>query len=285
VHGESWLSRQLFEIGGTPVTVFTLSTVIAILVATWITSWLVRRAVERAAGRAGMERRHTAGVNRLVGYFVTITGVAIALQTAGVKLTALFTAGAVFAVGIGFAMQNIAQNFLSGVILLAERSIKPGDVLEVSGQLVQVEQIGIRTTLVRTREEEALIVPNSSLVQSTVKNYTLRDMNYRLRVTVGVTYSSDMALVRQLLEQVGRSCDWRDTERAPMVLLVDFGSSSVDWELSVWTHEPWRQRQHASLVREAIWSVFQEAGVVIAFPQIDVHFDPPVTDAITRRAA
>jgi small-conductance mechanosensitive channel len=285
VHGESWLSRQLFEIGGTPVTASTLSTVFAILVVTWITSWLVRRAVERAAGRAGMERRHTAGVTRLVGYVVTITGVAIALQTAGVKLTALFTAGAVFAVGVGFAMQNIAQNFLSGVILLAERSIKPGDVLEVSGQLVQVEQIGIRTTLVRTREEEALIVPNSSLVQSTVKNYTLRDMNFRLRVTVGVTYSSDMALVRQLIEQVGRSFDWRDAEREPVVLLIDFGASSVDWELSVWTHEPWRQRQHASLVREAIWNVFQEAGVVIAFPQLDVHFDPPVTDAITRRAA
>jgi small-conductance mechanosensitive channel len=157
--------------------------------------------------------------------------------------------------------------------------------LEVNEQLVQVEQIGIRTTLVRTRDEEALIVPNASLVQSTVKNYTLRDMSFRLRVKVGVTYSSDMTLVRELLEQVGRSLTYRDQGKDPQVLLLDFGSSSVDWELSVWTHDPWLQRLHASVAREAIWSVFQESGIVIAFPQLDLHLDPPLTEALSRRAA
>lgn len=278
----TFANKELFEISGTIVTVSTLATVVAILVATWIASWLTRRAVQRAARRAGMDVRHGAGLGRLLNYVVVFTGVAIALQTGGLKLTALFTAGAVFAVGIGFAMQNVSQNFVAGVILLAERSIKPGDVLEVSGTLVQVEEIGIRTTLVRTLDEEALIVPNSSLVQSTVKNFTLKDMHFRLRVAVGVSYGSDMALVREVLEQVGESLDWRDSERKPLVLLSEFGSSSVDWELSVWTHDPWRQRTHRSLAREEIWRAFKEHGITIAFPQIDVHFDPPVTDALAK---
>src|SRR4030095_8726722 len=101
-----------------------------------------------------------------------VVGLTLALHLAGIKLGAVFAAGAVFAVGLGFAMQNIAQNFVSGVILLVERSIEPGDVIEVNTQVVRVHQMGIRATLVRTLDDEDMIVPNSILVQTTVKNYT-----------------------------------------------------------------------------------------------------------------
>ncbi len=129
----------------------------------------------------------------------------VAMRTTGIRLDALFAAGAVFAVGFGFAMQNIAQNFVSGVILLFERTIKPGDVIEVGGQIVKVQQMSIRATIVRTLDEEDVIVPNSSLVQSNVKNFTLEDNIYRVRVTVGVSYSSDVPKVKAALEGCARS--------------------------------------------------------------------------------
>ncbi|MFO0570719.1 MAG: mechanosensitive ion channel [Polyangiaceae bacterium] len=178
--------------------------------------------------------------------------------------------------------QNIVQNFVSGVILLVERSIRPGDVLGVDARLVRVEEIGIRTTLVRTLDEEALIVPNATLVQSTVKNYTIQDNHFRLRISVGVAYGSDMRQVRTVLESVGAALDWRLEDRQPLVLLCGFGSSSIDQELSVWTDDPWKQRVHYLVGSRGVWNALNDAGITIAFPQLDVHLDPSVSEAIAR---
>jgi small-conductance mechanosensitive channel len=276
------LSTTLTRIGDTPVTLATLITMVVVVAATFIFSRLVRLAIRRALERRGVEVEHggMTAVGRLVHYVIVLIGLGVALQTAGIKLGALFAAGAVFAVGIGFAMQNIAQNFVSGVILLVERTIKPGDVVEVEGTLVRVVEMGIRSTLVRSRDEEDMIVPNSKLVQTTVKNYTLSDQLYRLRVGVGVTYDSDMALVRSTLEQVADRIEWRDKDREPVVLMADFGSSSVDFELSVWSSDAWNQKARRSQVREAIWWALKEQGIVIAFPQLDLHLDPPVIESL-----
>lgn len=165
---------------------------------------------------------------------------------------------------------------------MVERSIKPGDILFIEGQTVRVIQMGIRATLVRTLDEETMIVPNSTLVQSTVKNYTIKDSLFRVRVAVGVEYGSDMALVRKVLEQTARDLDFRESSHPPVVLMDAFGSSSVDWEVSIWTADPWRARTIRSNVREAIWTAFKQNSIVIAFPQLDVHLDPPVTHALER---
>ena len=277
------LTEPLAKIGDTPVSISTVITIVVIIVGTFIAARLIQAAIRRTFAKRGVERSGAAGLaGRLLYYVTMVTGVAIALQTAGIKLGALFAAGAVFAVGIGFAMQNIVQNFVSGVILLVERSIKPGDIIEVSDMLVRVKDMGIRTTLVRTMDDEDMVVPNATLVQSTVKNFTLHDTHYRLRVVVGVTYDSDMALVRRTLETVAQELEWRVRDAEPLVLMHDFGSSSVDWEVSVWTDDPWRHRRQRSRLREDIWNAFKKEEIVIAFPQLDVHFDPPVTDSIQR---
>ena len=203
-------------------------------------------------------------------------GIAVALHTVGINLTALFAAGALFAVALGFAMQNITQNFASGVILLVERSIKPGDILKVEGKLVKVIRMGIRATVSRTLDDEEIIIPNAVLVQNSVTNYTLKDKLYRLRAMVGVVYWSDMALVRETLEKVARQIPWRVENLDPRILLRQFGSSSVDYEVSVWIDDPWRLQLRLSELHEAIWWALKEAGITIAFPQVDVHLDPPV---------
>jgi small-conductance mechanosensitive channel len=271
----------LFEISGTTVTVATLVTFGLIVIATFVIAGLMQRGVSRAFSKKGQEDQGTtAVVSRLVRYLILIGGFGIAVDTLGVNLTALFAAGAVFAVAIGFAMQNISQNFVSGVILLLERAIKPGDVLEVDGKLVLIRDMGIRATIGRTLDEEDIIIPNSQLVASAVKNYTLKDSLYRLRTVVGVVYASDMALVREVLEKVAEEMKWRSQQQAPRVQLVEFGDSSVNFNISVWIDDPWKMQQRRNDLNEAVWWALKEAGITIAFPQLDVHFDPPVVESL-----
>ncbi|HEX7672277.1 MAG TPA: mechanosensitive ion channel domain-containing protein, partial [Polyangiaceae bacterium] len=224
-------------------------------------------------------------ITRLLHYAVILIGFSIALQTAGIDLRALFAAGALFAVGIGFAMQNVAQNFVSGLILLVEHSIRPGDVLEIEGKQVRVVEMGVRSTRVRSRDDEVLIVPNSTLVQSTVRSYTLLDTLCRVRVNVGVGYDMDMAAVRATLEAAAGGVSIRSRAKDPMIQLLEFGPSAVDWEVSVWIEDPWLLRPSASILREAIWLALKERGIRMAFPQLDLHLDEPVVAALGKKAA
>jgi len=283
--GHSELQRfstaELFKVGTTSVTMVTLVTAAFIVFVSYLVSRGVRAALHRFFLRGGMAPGgELRAMERLAHYFMMLIGIVIALRTTGIKLDALFTAGAVFAVGFGFAMQNIMQNFVSGVILLFERTIKPGDVIEVGGQIVKVQQMSIRTTIVRTLDEEDVIVPNSSLVQSNVKNFTLEDNIYRVRVTVGVSYQSDVHEVRSVLEACARSMDYREPGFDPRVLLLNFGASALEFEASVWMRDPWNHRIAGSKLREAIWAAFRDKQITLAFPQVDVHFDAPIAESL-----
>jgi small-conductance mechanosensitive channel len=275
------MDRVLFHVRDTPVTVASLVLFAVVAVGTWIASRLVRRTVARALSYRGVtDEGAIAAGSRLSHYLVLIIGGLLAFRSLGIDLSTLFAAGAVFAVGLGFALQNITQNFVSGVILLLERSIKPGDVLEVEGRFVRVRRMGIRTTVARTLDEEEIIVPNATIVQSTVKNYTLGDNIYRLRTDIGVTYGSDMALVKRVLEETAHAATIRLAERDPLVIMRDFADSAVVWEVSIWVDDPWRARRLKGALLEGIWFAFKEHGITIAFPQLDVHFDPDVVRSI-----
>jgi len=283
---EGVLDRTIFSIGATRVTLGGLLLLALIAGTTFIVSWALGRLIDRGARLIGVTREGPVAVaRRLTHYLVVALGLAVGLDTLGINLGALFAAGAIFAIGIGFAMQNIAQNFVSGVILLLERSIKPGDVMEVEGRFVRVREMGIRATIARTLDDEEIIIPNATLIQSTVKNYTLKDSIYRLRAAVGVVYGSDMALVKETLARVATAMRWRNQTKDPLVLMVEFGDSAVIFEVSVWIDNPWVLRRARSDLNEAIWWAFKENGIVIAFPQLDVHLDPEALAAIRRTSA
>jgi len=278
---EPFIRVELFKVGATTVTPTTLVIAAIILLLSYVLSRVVRAGMRRFFQRTGLAPSGEAGAaERLVHYGIVFLGILVALRTTGIRLDALFAAGAVFAVGFGFAMQNITQNFVSGVILLFERTIKPGDVIEVGGQIVKVQQMSIRATIVRTLDEEDVIVPNSSLVQSNVKNFTLEDNLYRVRVTVGASYNSDVPKVKAVLEGCARSMEYREKGFEPRVLLLGFGASALEFEASVWMRDPWNHRIAASKLREAIWLAFKEQQIAIAFPQVDVHFDHPVAESL-----
>jgi small-conductance mechanosensitive channel len=268
--------RPLFSIGKTPVTVATLVVFVLILVATRVASILIQRATTRALSRRAKADLATLAITtRLVNYAVLFIGLTIALQTVGISVTGLFAAGAFFAVALGFAMQNIAENFVAGIILMTERTIKPGDVLKVEDVVVRVTRLGLRTTIVRSRDEEDLIVPNSVLAQSTLTNYTLHDAIFRIRATVGVSYDSDVRLVMEVLKNAAAGLPDPIDGYEPVVLFIGFGDSSINFEVSAWVSQPWTSRRTLSALNQSIWWALKEHNISIPFPQRDVRLITP----------
>lgn len=267
----SWLSGGV-TLGSTQVSYVALGVALVVLV---IGFGVASRVTRRLDAPNPAWRRPTA---RFAGHATRLMAVLVAFQVTGVDLGGVLAAGAVIAVGVGLAMQKVAENFVSGVILFAERSIREGDIIEVEGVVARVSHIGIRATVALTLDDVEIIVPNSFLAQSAVRNLTLTEPLYRLRVTVGVAYGSDLDRVLQVLRAAASAVEWRETTRDPVVLLLAFGSSSVDFEVSVWTRDVWSMRRGRSDLNLAIWRALRAAEIVIPFPQVDVHVHPVPED-------
>ncbi len=270
-----WLNTTLFRLAGVEVSVLRVLVTALTLILTFILSRWIESVVHRTlAARRGEEVGSAAAVARISHHVLVIVGVMAALHFAGVNLTGLFAAGAVFAVAIGFAMQSIMQNFVSGVILLAERYITPGAILELEGQRVKLVEMGIRASIVRNRDNEDLIVPNSVLIQNTVRNFSLGGSEARVRVSVGVSYSSDIEAVSAALCRAVETV--AQTEKSelygpPDVTLSEFADSAVVFSIGCWTRQPWNIRLHRSALQFAIWNELKRDKITIAFPQLDVH--------------
>jgi len=270
------LNFQLIESSDGGLTVSNVLVLLAIVVATYWLSRIVRRAVVEAFRRTGVDDREVIRVyGNLAAATVWFLGVTALVYRSGLNPTAVFAAGGFAAIAVGFATQDLINNLMSGAMLRLEGAIRAGDVLEVDHRIVKVRKMRTRATIARDLNEQDLVIPNSELAKRTVINFTLSDDLFRLRADVGVHYSSDMSHVRSVLEAVATDLSWRSMTPEPRVLLLAFGNSSVDWEVSVWIDDPWQQRVYRSQLNEAIWNGLQKAGIVIAFPQLDVHIATP----------
>jgi potassium efflux system protein len=219
-------------------------------------------------------------IYKRVSRFVLWTlGILIALYVVGVNLSSLFTTGGLLAVALGLSLKSILENYVGGLIIKADDTIKHGDVLDIDGQMVRVKNIGIRATVVRTKDDSDILIPNSLLVQGKIGNYTHRDSVCRLWTSVGVSYSSDLKQVREVLEEVCRNFDGLSAQHAPVVVLTDFGNSSVNYQVFLWIEDPWNSRMIKSKLNEAVWWALKAAGIEIAFPQLDVHLDKSADEA------
>ena len=278
INWQDWLGgvdavlNYSFSLGGQSVSIADLFVVVAIFSVAWMASRLARQAVRGLMRSRGVTDEGTVAVtSRILHYVVMGVALLTALSQIGINLSALFAAGAVFAVGVGFALQNLSENFVSGVILLFERSIKPGDVVEVQGNIVRVLRLGIRTTLCRNHDDEEIIVPNSLLVRNPVRNRTLHDSIYRLRAGVGVAYESDVKQLMEVLRGAADGLSWKARTKPPIVFLTEFGSSSINFEVSVWIDDPWQAPTRHSQLMEAVWHALKAHDITIAFPQLDLH--------------
>jgi len=211
-------------------------------------------------------------ISQIVSNVVLIVGIIIVLENTGIHLGALAVFAGAVGVGVGFGLQNIASNFISGLVILAERPITIGDRVEVAGITGQVQQIRARSTVILTNDNIAMIVPNTKFIDSPVTNWTYGDPRVRFRVPVGVAYGSDVNKVREALITAAREHPATLSEPAPNVYLEKFGESSIDFELVVWSSEmSYRPRRFKSDLNFLIDKHLRAAGIEIPIPQRDLR--------------
>lgn len=212
-------------------------------------------------------------------YVVVILGGFLALSAAGVDMTRFTVLAGAFGVGIGFGMQNIVNNFVSGLILLYERPIKVGDTIEVETLQGEVKRIGIRSSTVRMFSGAEVLVPNATLVSTKVINFTLSDRSRRIDFPVGVAYGTDPSAMLELLRKVANSQPRVLPNPAPLALFLGFGASSLDFELRVWVADFADGASARSDLAVALGQALTAAGIEVPFPQTDLHVRS-VADAI-----
>lgn len=239
-----------------------------------VTTWMKARMSTRWLRDTGMDRGSREAVVTLSGYVGFVVATIVGLTTAGVDFKSLaFVVGAL-SLGIGFGLQNIVSNFVSGLILLFERPIKSGDYISVGALEGSVKQIRIRSTEIETLDRQTVIVPNSELVATQVTNWVLYDTHGRLRLVIGVAYGSDTERVKEILESVASEHPdvlTKGPTPKPRALFMAFGDSSLDFELRVWVRQIEKRFQITSDINFAIDRAFREADIEIPFPQRDLH--------------
>ncbi len=268
---QTFLSRPLLSVLGGAVTPRSLLTGLAAVAATWLLASLARRWALRLLARRGTPAGGQFAIAKVVRYAVLALGLVVALDTMGVRLEALLAASAVFAVGLGFGLQNVAQNFVSGLILLIEQPVRLGDIVRVGETLGVVTDIGLRATQIVTRDEVTIVVPNSTLITESVINHSRPTPNLRVRVEVGVAYGSDTERVQATLLAVAAAEPRVLAAPPPEVRFDSFGESSLDFSLLVWVADPREDLRISSALRFSIDRAFRAAGIHIPFPQRDVH--------------
>jgi small-conductance mechanosensitive channel len=206
------------------------------------------------------------------GYLVFVLGLIIGLQSVGINLSSLAFLTGIIGVGVGFGLQNIVNNFVSGLILLVERPVKVGDRVEVGDLSGDIVRIAARSTWVRTNDNVVIIVPNSDFISNRVTNWTANDRQVRISVPLGTSYSSDPAAVRKILLDVAKNQPDILDDPAPDVIFQGFGDNSLNFDLRVWTEQSLRTPQILkSNLYYAIFRAFSEQNIEIPFPQRDIH--------------
>lgn len=266
---------ELFSIGGAAIHVGQLVLVLGILVVGYFASKLIERFIRRRLAATEMRADAAYLLQRIVFYTLLVVVVMTALSLLKVPLGAFaFVSGAI-AIGVGFGAQNVINNFISGWILLMERPIRIGDFIEIDDSNGVVEYIGNRSTRILRVDGVHMMIPNSQLLERAVVNWTLVDRRIRTSVKVGVAYGSPVRKVSELIEQA--TCEEPDVlpEPAPMVVFDDFGDNALVFEVYFWSEVGGERylRQIRSSIRFRIDELFHEHGIVIAFPQRDVHMD------------
>jgi small-conductance mechanosensitive channel len=258
---------------GLKLSLLNIFLLIALLVAVfWFSSRTKRFLFNRFLVKSGLDRALQYAIAQIVSNLVLVIGIFIVLENTGINLGALTVFAGAVGIGVGFGLQNIASNFISGLVILAERPIAIGDRVEVAGITGQVQQIRARSTVIVTNDNIAMIVPNSKFIDSPVTNWTYGDPRVRFRVPVGVAYGSDVRKVREALIAAARSDAHVLEDPPPNVFFKQFGESSIDFELVVWSTEMSnRPSRFKSDLNFAIEEKLREAEIEIPFPQRDLH--------------
>lgn len=260
------------EIGSSKISVAGIGVAFLIFFAALVFSALVQRIMtNRISGRVGISPGIFYAIRRVVHYVIISIGMVVALNFIGLDFTALAVVFGFLSVGIGFGFQNITSNFISGLVLLFERPISIGDFVTVADQVGAVKDIKMRSTLIQTQDNIAIIIPNSKFLDQEVINWSHGNPRVRIHVPVGVEYGSDLEKVKAALLRVATEDPDVLDSPAPEVRFLEFGDSSLNFELLAWIARPEAQWIMRSQLNFGIDRALREAEIGIPFPQRDLH--------------
>ena len=268
----STLDIKLVHLGATPVTLEALFKLTILLLLLFYLSGKLRSLIaDQLLSRTKMEMGARQAVGSIVRYLVVVIGLVVILQTAGIDLTALNVLAGAVGIGLGFGLQNIVNNFISGLIILFERPIKVGDRIVVGEVEGDVTHIGGRSTTVVTNDNISIIVPNSNVITENVINWSHNDRKVRFKIPVTVAYGTDIEQLERLLLQVAADCPDVLEDPPPGTRLMAFGDYGLQYELRVWsTTLIHRKGVLISKLNRAIYTAFREQGIEIPYPRRDV---------------
>ena len=270
------LNTVVFKIVESDITILVLMiAAFVVIFAVKLSSFIQKYVLPKAYEKYEIDKGTRFTFSRIFHYVILVLAILISLNVIGINITSLTVFASIFGVGLGFGMQNVVSNFISGIIILFERPIKVGDRVVVDGILGEVMEIKIRATVVKTVDNEHIIVPNSYFLEQRIINRSYGDLKIRITIDVGVSYSSDVDLVRRLLlesvENVRLKTGNVLTDPEPQVMFTSFGESSLDFKLLVWVDAPPNTYNVKSELHFDILRLFRENSVEIPFPQRDVH--------------
>lgn len=268
-----YLHYTLFTLGKVE---FSVLGIIKFLIAILILVWFSRKIRDVLVNKVLIRYNDDIGVRQALGtiarYLIVVTGLFIIVHSSGIDLSGLALLGGALGVGIGFGLQNITNNFVSGVVILLERPVKVGDRIEVSGTTGDVVKISARATTVVTNDGISVIIPNSELISTRVTNWSLTGKMVRFKIPVPVAYGTDQNKVLKLLLEVAAEDPNVATDPPPSVRLSQFGTNALTFELVIWTSKLMhRQGMMRSRINTAVYQKFNDHGIVIPLPQMDVR--------------
>lgn len=208
---------------------------------------------------------------QIIKYLIWTISVGLILQTLGVEVTLLIASSAVLLVGVGLGLQQTFNDIVSGIILLSERSIRISDILEIDGEIIKIQEIGLRTSKGLNTDDISIIIPNSLITTNKVINWSHQTEQNRFRIDVRTTYGSDVELIIKLLEESAQEHPDVDRKKLTEARLSNFGSSSLDFHVFYYSKVIFRSERVKSDIRRIINRKFIENNITIPFPQMDVH--------------
>ena len=267
-----FLETPLFKLGETQITLLSVVYFILLLFLLIYLSGKGKTLVNRVLARRGVNLGVREATGSIVRYLMLFIGLLVILQTVGIDLTALSILTGAIGLGIGFGLQNIASNFISGIIILFERPVRIGDRIAVGDVEGDVVRIGARSTTVLTNDNIDIIIPNSKLITENVVNWTHSERKVRFRIPVSVAYATDIRRVEHALLEAAKNVYEVLATPAPAVRFISFGESGLEFELRAWTTTLVQRRgKFTSELNFAIYDKFKEYEIEVPYPQRDIH--------------
>lgn len=266
------LQFTLVDTEKTTITIQNLLYLVILVVITHITISLINRIFYKRKGGKYLTISQNFILKKLTKYIIVFTAMIIGLQSLGLELTFLLAGSAALFVGIGLGIQDVFKDIIAGFILLFGKAIKVGDIIEVEGVIGKVTDIDFRVSTIITRDDIDMLIPNNKLISDNVINWSYNNELTRFSLSVGVAYGSDTALVKQILLNEAKKHKNISQAKPPFVRFINFGNSSLDFQLFFWSENTFRIENILSDLRFSIDKEFRKNNVTIPFPQRDLHF-------------